>query len=68
MVIMLNNTLRRLFKSTEKILGQYIRNGDRVLDIGFGPGYFARSIAKMVGDDGCVIAADLEDELQDIVR
>lgn len=64
----LGSPLRRLIQSPEKIVGPYIRSGDRVLDIGCGPGYFTRSMARMVGDEGCVIAADLQDEMLSILK
>lgn len=55
-----DNALRRLIHKPEKIVSGYIREGDVVLDVGAGIGYFTIPMAKMVGDKGRVIAADLQ--------
>jgi ubiquinone/menaquinone biosynthesis C-methylase UbiE len=60
---MLDNPLRRLIQNPKKIVGEYIRPGDTVIDVGCGPGYFAIDMAKMVGDTGRVIAADLQEHM-----
>jgi len=60
---LLDNPLRRLLQSPKRIVGRYISPGDTVLDIGCGPGFFARPMAAMVGEEGCVIAADLQEEM-----
>lgn len=57
----LDNRLRRWFQNPRKILGPYIRDGMTVLDFGCGPGYFTIDIARMVGQSGRVIAADLQE-------
>jgi ubiquinone/menaquinone biosynthesis C-methylase UbiE len=59
----LDNPLRRLIHSPGRILGPYLRPGDTVLDIGCGSGHFTRPMARMVGDAGCVVAADLQDAM-----
>lgn len=59
----LDNPLRRLLQSPKRIVGRYIGPGDTVLDIGCGPGFFARPMAAMVGEEGRVIAADLQEEM-----
>ncbi|MCJ7449246.1 MAG: class I SAM-dependent methyltransferase [Bacteroidales bacterium] len=43
-----------------KILGPYIREGMTVLDLGCGPGYFTAELARLAGEEGRVIAADLQ--------
>jgi trans-aconitate methyltransferase len=35
-----------------------VRRGDRVLEVGCGPGYFARMLAEAVGPDGSVVGID----------
>jgi ubiquinone/menaquinone biosynthesis C-methylase UbiE len=58
-----DNFLRKLFHNSEKILRSYIVEGNTVLDIGPGMGYFSIPIAKMVGEKGKVIAADIQPEM-----
>ncbi len=55
-----DNWLRRVFQNPQKIVGDYLQEGDTVIDIGCGPGYFAVDMAKMVGKSGKVFAADLQ--------
>jgi ubiquinone/menaquinone biosynthesis C-methylase UbiE len=64
----LDNPIRRLIHSPEKILGGYINSGQTVLDIGCGPGTFTIALAKMVGETGKVIAVDVQDEMLQVVR
>lgn len=56
----LDNFLRRLAHKPEKILKPFIKEGMVVLDMGCGPGYFTKEMARLVGDGGKVIAADLQ--------
>lgn len=64
---MLDHPIRRLIQSPNRIVGRYIRPGDRVLDIGCGPGYFSRPMARMVGESGMVVSADLQDEMLEML-
>ena len=41
-----------LFSRPEKMLKGYIREGDTVLDVGPGMGYFTIPMARMVGETG----------------
>jgi len=61
----LDNFLRRMMHKPEKILKQLIKEGMTVLDMGCGPGYFTVELARLVGDGGKVIAADLQQEMLD---
>jgi len=63
----LDNRIRKWYQNPRKILSPYIREGMRVLDIGCGPGFFTVEIAKMVGTEGKVFAADLQDGMLKIV-
>jgi ubiquinone/menaquinone biosynthesis C-methylase UbiE len=56
----LDNSLRRSLQNPQKILKTYIRSGMTILDLGCGPGFFTLEIAKMLGNTGKVIAADLQ--------
>jgi ubiquinone/menaquinone biosynthesis C-methylase UbiE len=63
----LDNSLRRWLHKPQKILGSYIKQGMAVLDLGCGPGVFTVEIAKLVGESGKVVAADLQDGMLKIV-
>jgi ubiquinone/menaquinone biosynthesis C-methylase UbiE len=47
----LASPLRRLIHNPRKILGDYIKSGMTVLDIGCAMGFFSIGMAKMVGPD-----------------
>jgi ubiquinone/menaquinone biosynthesis C-methylase UbiE len=64
----LDNSIRRLVHKPKKILGAYVRKEMTVLDLGCGPGYFTMELAKLVGEGGKVIAADLQQAMLDKVR
>ncbi|MCX5845502.1 MAG: class I SAM-dependent methyltransferase [Deltaproteobacteria bacterium] len=58
-----DNVLRTLFHDPNQILRPYINEGNVVLDIGPGMGYFTIPMAKMVGENGRVIAADIQEKM-----
>jgi ubiquinone/menaquinone biosynthesis C-methylase UbiE len=58
-----DNWFRRLLQNPDAIMKTHIREGDTVLDIGPGMGFFTIPIAHLVGDDGQVIAADIQEEM-----
>ncbi len=60
-----DNGLRRLIQNPERIVGPYLREGDVVLDVGPGIGYFTIPMAKKVGAAGRVIAADIQQSMLD---
>lgn len=57
----LDNKFRRWLQNPYKILAPYVKEGMKVLDIGCGPGFFSIEMAKIVGQTGKVIAADLQE-------
>ena len=59
----LDNGLRKLFHKPRKILEPYIYEGMTVLDLGCGPGYFTEELARLAGEGGRVIAADLQQKM-----
>ncbi len=57
--ILFNNPRREEWeKSSEMVKALGLKPGDRVVDIGSGPGYFAFKFAQLVGDKGRVFAVD----------
>ena len=57
----LDNRIRRLLQNPQKILVNYVKEGMTALDLGCGPGFFSVEMARMVGESGRVIAADLQE-------
>jgi len=57
----LDNRARRWFQNPQEILGPYIKEGMKVLDLGCGPGFFSIDMAQLVGKSGQVIASDLQE-------
>lgn len=64
----IDNRLRRLLHNPEKILGPYVKPGMTAMDVGCGMGMFALVMAQMVGEQGQVIAVDLQQEMLDVVK
>ena len=63
-----DNVLRRVFHKPEVILGDLVREGQTVLDLGCGMGYFSIGMARLVGETGTVISADLQPQMLAQVR
>lgn len=61
----LSTSLRRLVHKPEKILEPFVKPGMTVMDLGCGPGFFSIPMAELVGEDGCVIAVDLQQIMLD---
>lgn len=60
--------LRKWIHNPRKILNPYVRPGMTVLDFGAGPGFFTLEMARLVGESGKVIAADLQDGMLEKLR
>ena len=58
-----DNVFRKLLHNPDKILQPYIRQGNNILDVGPGMGYFTIPMAKMAGVAGRVIAADIQEKM-----
>ena len=63
-----DNPLRRLIQNPEKILKPFVHEGDTVLDVGPGMGYFSIPLARFVGEKGRVFAADVQQEMLNVLR
>jgi ubiquinone/menaquinone biosynthesis C-methylase UbiE len=59
----LYNKLRYLIHNPKSILRDYIKEGDTVMDIGCGPGFFSIPMAEIIGEKGKAIAVDLQEEM-----
>ncbi len=58
---LLDNPLRRLLINREKFLrGMGVCEGQVVLEVGCGPGFFTEVISRIVGEKGLVYAQDVE--------
>lgn len=49
-------------------MGPYVHPGDTAIDLGCGGGFFTISLAEMVGENGRVIAVDLQEEMLQATR
>jgi len=58
-----DNLLRPLIHNPRKLFGLYVRPGMTVLDAGCGAGFASLGLARLVGNGGVVIAADLQPEM-----
>ena len=60
--------LRPLVHNPRRLFGPHVRPGMTVLDVGCGGGWASVALARLVGEKGRVIAADLQPEMLDLVR
>lgn len=58
-----DNPFRTLYHKPEKIFSSYVKEGMTVADIGCGLGYFSLGLARLVGEKGRVIAADIQPQM-----
>jgi ubiquinone/menaquinone biosynthesis C-methylase UbiE len=63
-----DNPVRRLFHNPARIVSPYIRQGNTVIDIGPGMGYFTGAICELVGKKGRVIALDIQQRMLDALK
>lgn len=64
----IDNPLRRLVHDPQRIVGPYVQPGMTVLDVGCGTGWFSIPMARMVGDQGRVMAVDLQEQMLGMLR
>lgn len=65
---MLEHKFRRKLQSPGKILRPFVKPGMTALDVGCGPGYFTMALSELVGKEGKVIAADMQEGMLDIIN
>ena len=63
-----DNPIRRILHPPDKLLGDLVHQGFTALDIGCGMGHFTMGMAKMVGDQGRVIAVDIQEQMLERVK
>lgn len=59
----LTSLIRGIFQNPRLILASHIGPGMTVLDFGCGPGFFTLEAARLVSENGRVVAADLQPEM-----
>ena len=64
----IDNRLRPLIHNPQKLFAPYVTEGMTVLDVGCGAGFTSLGLARLVGEEGKVIAADLQPRMLDIVK
>ncbi len=64
----LDFSFRKLLQNPKKILQPHIKEGMTALDLGCGPGFFTKEMARLVGKTGKVVAADLQEGMLAMVR
>ena len=65
---LIDNRLRPLVHNPQKLFAPYVSRGMTVLDVGCGAGFASLGIAELVGEEGLVIAADLQSKMLSIVK
>jgi ubiquinone/menaquinone biosynthesis C-methylase UbiE len=64
----LESRLRLFLQNPRKILNKYVRSGMTVLDLGCGTGYFTLEIAKLLNNNGKVIASDVQKGMLQLLK
>jgi len=60
-----DRTLRGVLYDAERIVGPYVRPGDRVADIGCGAGFYSVALSRLVGAGGEVVLLDAQQAMLD---
>lgn len=63
-----DNFLRPFVHNPQKLFGPYVQTGMKVLDVGCGRGFASLGLARLVGEDGLVISADVQPKMLDMVK
>ncbi len=62
-----DNVFRRLLYKPEKLFAPHVDRGMTAMDVGCGMGFNAIGLARIVGDEGRVIAVDLQRKILDVL-
>jgi len=65
---LLASPIRKILQDPRKILGPHVAVGMRVMDIGCAMGFFSVPLARLVGQDGCVVCLDLQQKMLDVLQ
>lgn len=60
-----DNAFRRMIHHPARILSPWVSEGQTALDLGPGLGYFTIPLARLVGEGGRVVAADVQPKMLD---
>jgi ubiquinone/menaquinone biosynthesis C-methylase UbiE len=63
-----DNPLRPLFHKPDQIFAHVVKEGMTVADIGCGMGYFSIGLAKIVKENGRVIAVDIQKKMLEVLK
>ncbi|UZJ37223.1 class I SAM-dependent methyltransferase [Prosthecochloris sp. SCSIO W1103] len=67
--ILFNNPRRETWERTSKIMQLLpFKDGDKIADLGSGPGYFSYRFSKMVGEKGKVYSIDVKEDHLDFIN
>ncbi len=63
-----DNPIRSFLHKPDQVVGEYVAAGHTVADIGCGGGHFTLGLARLVGEEGKVIAVDVQERMLQRVR
>jgi len=61
----LANPIRRWFNNPDQVLGDFVQPGDRILEMGPGPGFYTVPLARQVRASGKVVCVDVQQRMLD---
>ncbi len=68
MVKSFDNFLRPYIHNPARLFGPYVKQGMTALDVGCGRGFASLGLARLVGDRGVVISADVQPEMLEMLE